>query len=479
MKNIALILALIISVLSSAQTTIVEGKCEKGKRIKYQLLDNSNQLIITKGSISSGLAVYTEINNATSYDEMGNKKEILNDEILVGTVFSNSENAIISVDISNGLSDAKCKYFINGKTKILSKSELEDSKINLLAGKTVFNSKYEYNIQNQKGKLDIDLKKDNLNYVVTDIFSRKSQTIKLENINLDKYIGENFIKPEEKLGCILISNFDETVDMITKSISKDYTKTILYKTRLSNEGKKINDLAFEMTIPNQVFIYSFNNGGSLTAGGYDNKFNHFYDDLWINNYVEDKNNGDIYIYGLFSDKLSKLNDNAQPKGYYVFKFDKTGKKLWESINNLDDKDFNKTHTMTTVFVDFYQLNNNVCLSININGLGDFYNYNIIEKITGKVIKSENIALNETFSNISKKADIFKINSKFKDIAEFKNKKFAFESLVAINSNNNVEKYVKTISSKNDLYFNASFSDKGIWLYETDNKEYYKVTLFKE
>ena len=47
MKNIALILALIISVLSSAQTTIVEGKCEKGKRIKYQLLDNSNQLIIT------------------------------------------------------------------------------------------------------------------------------------------------------------------------------------------------------------------------------------------------------------------------------------------------------------------------------------------------------------------------------------------------------------------------------------------------
>ncbi len=479
MKKIALITTLFISVLASAQTTIVEEKIEKGKNPSFLFLDQTNQFMITKGSNSTGLAVYSEFTELNSYDETGSKKEIIKNEKLMGLFLSTSEKAILSVDLSDGLYSSKCKYFIDGKTRVLSKAELKESKINILSGKTTFNSKYEYNLQNQKGNLDIDLKKDELNFVVTDIFSRKANTYKIEKPSLDKLIGENYIKPEEKLGCILVSNFDETVDLVTKSISKDYTKTILYKTRISNEGKKVNEVAFEMSIPNQAFIYSFNNGGFITFGGYGGKFLHFYDDLWINNFIEDKNNGDIYIYGLFSDKATKLNGNAKPKGYYVFKFDKTGKKLWESINNLVDNDFNKSHTVTTVFVDLHVLNNNVCLNIQVNGLGDFYNYNIIEKTSGKIIKTENIDINETFSDISSKADLFKISSKFKEAKEFKNKKFNFQSLVAINSNSKIEEYVKKVNSKNDLIFSSSFSDKGVWLYETDNKEYYKVTLFKE
>ena len=182
---------------------------------------------------------------------------------------------------------------------------------------------------------------------------------------------------------------------------------------------------------------------------------------------------------MFADKLSKLNSNASPKGYYVFKFDKTGKKIWESINKLEDNDLNKSHTMSTVFVDLHVLNNNICLNVQINGLGDFYNYNIIDKTNGKVTKTENMEINETFSKISSKADYFKINKKFKDIKEFKDKKFSFETLVAINSNIKIEDYVKKVNSKNDLLFISAFSDKGVWLFETDNKDYYKVSLFKE
>jgi hypothetical protein len=479
MKKITLFTTLFISVLSFAQITIVEEKIEKGKKISCFLLEKTNQLMITKGTSSSGLAVYSEFSSLISYDEKGNKKEIVKDEKIIGPFYSNSENAFIGMDISGSLFDAKCKYFIEGKTRILSKEELKESKIDILSGKTTFNSKFEYNLENQKGKFDIDLKKDELNFVVTDIFTRKRQSFKIEKPNLDKYIGENFIKPEEKLGCILVSNFNETIDLVTKSISKDYTKTILYKTRLSNDGKKVNDLAFEMSIPNQTFIYSFNNGGFITFGGYGGNFVHFFDDLWINNYIEDQTNGDIYIYGLFGDEPSKLNNQASPKGYYVFKFDKTGKKLWESINKLEDSDFNKGHAMTTVFVGLKELNNTVCLDITINGIKDFFNYNIIDKTTGKVSKTENILFNESFSDLANKQDYFKINSKFKGVKEFKDKKFNFESIIAINSNNKIEDYVKKITSKNDLFFKSTFSDKGVWLYETDNKEYYKVTLFKE
>ncbi len=479
MKTILLITSLFISVSTFSQTTIIEEKIEKEGNPSFHLLPNINKVVITKGASSSGLAVFTETNSLSTYDETGFKNEILKNENILGPFYSNNETSILVVDISDGITSANCKYFINGKIKILTKAELRESKIDILSGKTMFNSQFEYNLQNQKGKPDVDLKKDELNLVVTDIFSRKSQSYNLGNMNLDRLYGENFVKPEEKIACKINVNFDESLNLITKSISKDLSKTILYKSIYSNDGKKLSEVAFELSIPNQFLMYSYNGGGFLTVGGYGNKFTHFYDDLWINNYYEDIKNGDVYIYGLFSDKATKLNGNAKPAGYYVFKFDKTGKKIWEAINKLEDNDFNKSHTVTTVFVDFYQLNNNVCLTININGLGDFYNYNIIEKTKGTIIKTENIEINETFSDISNKVSLFKINAKYKGLKEFKDKKFDFESLLAVNSNNKIEEYIKKVISKNDLVFRSAFSDKGIWLFETDNKEYYKVTLFKE
>jgi hypothetical protein len=479
MKKFFFYIVLFSRFFVNAQTTIVEEKKDKENNvINFDLLANSNQMVISKGKTIKGLAVYSVFNDVSSYDINGIKKPLITDKKLIGSIFSNSENAILSTDISSGLFKPKTMYFIDEKFIELSKSDLKD--INFVFGtEPLFTSKYSYNLLNQKDKIDINLEKDDVFLLVKDISTNKKQTYKIVKPNLSNLIGSNFIKPKEDLGYSLVVNYDETIDFVTKSISKDYTNSILYKTRLSNEGKITNELVYDIKVPNHVLLYSRNNGGKFTFGGTNNDFLHFKDDLSINNYIEDVNNGDIYIYGLYGDELGKLNDMATPKGYYVFKFDKSGKKIWESINKIEDNDFNKSHTMITIFVDLVQLNNNLCFTIRVNGLGDFFNYSLIDKSSGNIFKTQNIEFNETFAHLDDtNNNDFRINSDFKNLKEYKNKKFNFNSIIAINSNSKIAEYIKNVKSNNDLYFTSVFSDKGAWLVESD-KEYYKVTLFKD
>jgi hypothetical protein len=170
---------------------------------------------------------------------------------------------------------------------------------------------------------------------------------------------------------------------------------------------------------------------------------------------------------------------ATPKGYYVYKFDKSGNKIWESINKIDDPNFKKGQIMIKLFVDLFEYNNNLCFTIKLNGLSDFFNYNFIDKVSGKTIKNETLKFNETFADLDDtNNNIYKINSTFKNDKDFKNKKFNFNSIIALNSNQNILEYIKKVKSKNDLYFHCNFSDKGVWLYEESEDEYYKVVFFK-
>jgi hypothetical protein len=67
-----------------------------------------------------------------------------------------------------------------------------------------------------------------------------------------------------------------------------------------------------------------------------------------------------------------------------------------------------------------------------------------------------------------------------DKRDLKNKAFSPVSFVAMDLSPTMDSYLKTIPSKgNAVYFETIFSNQGIWLIETDNKEYYKVLLFKD
>ncbi|MCI9846096.1 hypothetical protein [Flavobacterium pectinovorum] len=423
-----------------------------------------------------GLVKANEINSMYTYDTNGSKKVLFTDKKVIGTMFSVNKDALLVTDISSGVFNSKTKYLINDKYIELEKSEVRDM-TGFYRGYGFFTAKNEFYLKNKKNEFDIDFEKDDIYLTVKDIVTRKKELYKIEKPSLIKFIGPNFIKSKEKFRFNLVVNKDETVDLDGKSISKDYTNTILYKTRFSNDGKKVDELVYDLKIANHVFLYSRNGGGEFTDGGYDNKFLHFGDDLSINNYIKDSETGDLYIYGLYGDEFGKLNDMANPKGFYIFKFDKSGNKIWESINKIDDAGFNSRHVMISVFIDLFQLNNNLCFNIKIGGLKSFFNYSIIDQSSGKIIKSQNIEFNETFAHPNNMNNYdYGINTGVKG---FKDVKFSFESIIAINYYPKIADYIKSVNSKNDLYFSSYFSKLGIWLFETDNNQYYKVTFFKD
>ncbi|PVX45865.1 hypothetical protein C8C85_1672 [Flavobacterium sp. 103] len=476
MKRILFSYCLISSFFVTAQNTIIQEKYEKNNHpIDHFVLSKSNLFVISKGDNIGGLVKADAINSMSTYDSEGSKKVLFNDKKIIGTMFSVSDKCLLVTDISSGMFNSKTKYLIDDKYTEIGKSDIKDMR-SFYGGSGSFTAKNEFYLKNKKDDFDIDFVKDDLYLSVKDIVTRKKNTYKIEKPNLNNFIGPNFIKSKEKFRFNFVVNDDETVDLDGKSISKDYTNTILYKVKFSTDGKKVNELAYDLKIPNHVFLYSRNGGGKFTDGGYDNKFLHFGDDLSINNYIKDVKTGDIYIYGLYGDELGKLNDIASPKGFYIFKFDKSGNKVWESINKIDDSGFNSKLVMVQVFVDLVQLNDNVCFSIRTGGLKDFFHYSIVDKTSGKMIKAQNVEFNESFAHANNIGNMeYGINTNFKG---FKNIKFDFNSIIAINSNPKVADYIKNVKSSNDLLFSSKFSDLGIWLYESDEKEYFKVTLFK-
>lgn len=466
MKRILFSLCLISSFCGTAQTTTIFENKDSKQYLYYKttLLPNSNSLVIWKDI----------------YDSDGNKKPLSDGFKPDMLIHANSENSFFNVDQSKSRFNPQYMYIIDGKIIEINKSEVKDSNISFFGKKQNFTSKFEYNLVDKKGNFKIDFLKDDIYLSVKDILTRKKNTYKIEKPNLGNYIGSGFINLKEEFRFDLVINYDETIDLVSKSISKDYSNTILYKTRLSNEGKKLNDLVYNLKITNHVFLYSKNDAGKYNYGGYDNDFLHFSDDLSINNYIEDANTGDIYIYGLFGNESGKLNTMADPKGFYIFKYDKSGNKIWESINNIDDSDFNKGHVMNTIFVDLFQLNNNVCFTIRINGLKDFFNYSIVDKASGKTLKTQALEFNETFAHLNDTDNNhFHINSSFKNLKQLKNTTFDFNGVVAFNYNSKIAEYIKSKNSSSNMFFSAQFSDKGIWLNESVENEYFKVTLFKE
>ncbi|MNT17864.1 hypothetical protein D3C72_1530420 [compost metagenome] len=202
------------------------------------------------------------------------------------------------------------------------------------------------------------------------------------------------------------------------------------------------------------------------------------DVLSINNYYEDRENGDMYIYGLFSDQdPNKVKGKSSPKGFYVFKFDKNGNKLWESINNIDSKEyFEKVRFSSDFQVNLVEYNKDLIFSASVNSFTEFTNAAIIDKKSGSVLKSSFIEYNNNFSHGKYSYFI----SQTYDCKELKNKTFSQVGFAAVSINPKVMEYLKSVPEKgNRLYFETLYSDEGVWLVETDNKKYYKVLLFKE
>jgi hypothetical protein len=479
MKKLLLLSFCLVSFFGKAQITIVEDVYEKdNKPVDVNYLKNTHEIVVFKGKKMGGLIVGSQVNNIYSYNLEGKKSVIAENEKLYTCAYSTSGNTLRVYDISNGVFKSKEKYFTQNKFTDLYVIDQTYPFSRFFPYNDNFTDKFTLKVKDQKKKAFSDFEKNDFILTTTDIITRDQKTYTIEKPSISRLKGDNLIEAKEKLGLNYRLNNDESFSLITKSISKDYSKMTLYKSNYStNDGKLQSDIAFQINLDNKTLIYS-NNGGGFTDLNASKRLV-FDDDLSINNFITDYNNGDVYIYGLYSDKISELNKKANLRGYYVFKFDKNGVIKWKSINAIDEKKINDNYYMLAFQLDLSIINNQLCFYAFINDHAEFLSYAIIDKDSGNQTKSNNLVFHEKNSIGDMGGKLLYSSFEYEDIKELKGKTFDVKGIIAYNLNTKLADYVKSVTNKKNLLFYTFFTEIGIFLIETDNDKYYKVTYFKD
>ncbi|WP_394759124.1 hypothetical protein [Flavobacterium sp.] len=479
MKKLLLLSFCLISFFGKAQITIVEDVYDKeNKPVDVNYLKNTHEIVVFKGKKMGGLIAASQVNNIYSYDLEGKKSVIAENEKLYTCAYSTSGNTLRVYDISKGVFKSKEKYFIQNKFTDLYVVDQTYPFSRFFPYTDNLTDKFTLKVKNQKKKEFSDFEKDDFILTATDIITRDQKTYTIEKPSISRLKGDNLIEAKEKLGLNYKLNNDESFSLITKSISKDYSKMTMYRSNYStNDGKLQSDIAFQINLDNKTLIYSNNGGGFIGTNGNNRAF--FDDDLSINNFITDYSNGDVYIYGLYSDKISELNKEANPKGYYVFKFDKNGVIKWKSINSIVEKKINDNYNMLAVQTDLSIINNQLCFYAFVNTNAEFLSYAIIDKDSGNQTKSNNIVFHEKQTVGGMGGNFLYSSLEYEDIKELNNKRFNVKGIISYDLNPKLADYVKSVTNKKNILFSTLFTDIGMLLIETDNDKYYKVTYFKD
>ena len=492
MKTLLLSISLFSSVFLSAQTIIVEEKYEKkNEPVSYRYLPNSKKFVIFKGETLPLFAVTSETiffmtKSAFSYDEGGNRSTLFENEKLANCTFSLTENSFKAFGGGKISVKSDRKYYLNNVyTNSFTNDEIKNINSSYFGvlnhdnefffngySRTLFfnsfNDSYDLGFTNQKGKEKINFEKDEVFLEVLDIKSKHKDRIKLETTKLDLLKGELFFESTEGVTFACKMRENNSFDLVTKSFSKEQNETTIYKTTYNIEGKRIKDLVLKLNLKDDFFVLSSCGTGRADV--------FLFDVQPVNNYYEDPKNGEIYVYGIYTNKKSNILKGFNPVGFYIFKFDKDGNKIWESINPINDSYFKDLSYSVSFNIDLFEYNGKLLFTNSVNVATEFSNYAVVDKTSGNVLKMNRVNYNNTTGFDRMRAFI---NNTY-DRKDLKNKAFSPVSFVAMDLNSSMYSYLKTIPSKgNAVYFETVFSDQGIWLVETDNKKYYKVLLFKE
>ena len=157
--------------------------------------------------------------------------------------------------------------------------------------------------------------------------------------------------------------------------------------------------------------------------------------------VIDENTKSIYIYGLFGKESEK-----NPAGYYIFKFSENGDKLYESINYINNEDFQSKSYKEALYNKPIIMNNKLLFvtgRINIiNSKFYNYNYSYLDIETGKELSSKFVTYEMDRYVIS---DNF--FNEYHTSKQLKNKVINMNGYILYDSNPSVKKYIDSVSAK--------------------------------
>ncbi|SHJ19522.1 hypothetical protein [Flavobacterium terrae] len=452
-------LLLLISSTTFAQKVISEVSFKENKQpLDVIYLPNQDKVVMTLGERTSK-AYGNIITDVWAFDKDGFTQKLVANEKLANCVFSPIETAFLIGKLpEKNEFPSEYKLILDGvPTKYFTINERF----------RYFNDIYGLDFVNQKENTKIDLKNDDVFLKVIDLFGSKVVKNKLEKPDLNKL--------ENKTTATFTEGFDFDVrinesdlSFITKSINKNYKSATIYRTVYNLEGSKTGDYSYFVSEPKHFLLLS-NNGSGVVDPSNTKKLS----ELAVNNYLVDKNSGNVYVYGLFGSEAKEITNSTNiPLGFYIFKYDSNGKLLWESHQEvLDPLGFNQNQDVSKINFSIRLRDNEVFCSI-FSKDRNYLNTVTINDNDGLKKSQSSLKFKKSQDNTSK--DLLKVDLLDNDYANFK---FDKESLYLLDSSQNFQQYIKTIDKNKSLNYKTYLSKKGYWVIESDNKTQCKVLFF--
>lgn len=493
MKKTITIINLFFFFTFYGQTKIFETELSKDK-VKIVNIQYSHPLnkIIVKSVINNNKHISNELK---IIDENAKVVDLVKDDTFASIFFSDSDNVFYTKDIFGYYKPANYRFYVNGEIYKASKKLINKEEDYFNKDRLLFLS------GDKEDDIDLNIEKDNF---FLNVFDFKNDLIKKVKINKPDY---KRLKGEDKIELTAIgfskdypSSFNtdynnEKFEIYTKTTFKNKNKSIIYRSIYNDLGEIEKEIEYNILLDNNKFGYilplnSFEKNRDHTNSiiflgeNYEKPI----PDLDINAFFIDSNT-DFYVYGIY------LNNDSYPGGFYIQKFSSNGKLLWKKMYEVIDKKnlFNnsiqkKEHTITLALLKYWkmtgialqQYTNENQLVLNLKGPSSFKDrtnhYFVIDKSNGDLLKKSEIETSTDYNTFVAYKSFG--HAYYNTLAKKIN--LSDNGLIAYSLNDKIKKHIDSFSKpKDDIYFDAIISSKGIWLIETDDESKYSITLYKE
>lgn len=466
MRHLFFYCALLMSTFVFTQNTIIDEKInEHNSSLSFSTDYDKDLLFINKGKVYGSIRGVNEV-DAFTFGTI-DKTNIINDQKFSSYSKMEFDDSYLGMEFSTVGWLTNYKVFNSGKLiATIDKNELKD-----LNNISFYSKDFFYGLANEKGKEVENLAKNDLFLKIFSVSDKKIKSVKLTNNYLLNEDNKDY-KNEKKV--YFISNFHkDNFEIVTKFLSEDFKSCLIRRTLYDYQGKFIKIIDLKVAIDfNMIFS---NNGGALIESG---QIEMFIGNGAVNNFFVDNDNN-IFVYGLYTKKGSNPYMN-KISGYYVIKYDNNGNLIWKCIHNIDDKDVNENGAKTRTHLMLGKSDKGI-LSLKIfKRYNDQYLYNSqIDASNGQFISESTTLFNVDSMGLSEYFNApLRSTLQLKDLKNIRFGDYSFGFLI-YQTNPKVKAYVDNLNnSKNKTYLEFLQSKSGIWLVESDNKSFYKVTCFK-
>jgi hypothetical protein len=496
MKKIITIINLFFVLTFFGQTKIYETELSKKGTINVQCQYSFDLNKIIVNSVAKNNKHVS--NESKIIDENAKVVDLATDETFTSIYFSDTENVYYTKDILGYYKPANYSFYVNGEiykvSKKINKKELNLNKVEkyLKTEEDYFNKDRLLFLTGDKDDdIVLNIEKDNFFLNVFDFKNDKIKKIKLEKPNYKRLKGEDKMRlkaiglSKDHPSSFSTNYSNDKFEIYSKTTFVDQDKSIIYRTIYNDLGKIEKDIQYNISLDNYTFGYmkpinSFDKNRShtssniytYTSGKY--TYNRPVVDLDINDFFIDSNS-DFYVFGMY------IKEESIPGGYYIHKFSSDGNLIWKKTYEIiDENNFNqKRQDWNMTGIALQQYSNQNQLVLNLKGPSSYRDrknhYFVIDKNNGDLLKKSEIETSTDYNTFGAYKSFghtyFNTFTKKLNLSD--------DGLLAYSLNDKIKNKIDSYSKpKDDMYFDAIISSKGIWLIETDNDSKYSITLYK-